>query len=67
MENEKYYKNKRDKIKEKSREAKDFKFLSTKERKKFKDGLKVEYRSLKRQEKQDVRKFIDNELEVEEN
>ena len=63
MEKEKYYKNKRDKVKEQNRESKDFKFKSTKERKNFKDGLKTEYRSIKRSEKQDVRKYIDDELD----
>jgi hypothetical protein len=67
MENEKYYKNKRDKVKEKNRESKDFDFNSSKERKKFKEGLKAEYRSLKRQEKQDIQKFIDDEIDEWEN
>lgn len=63
MENEKYYKNKRIKVKEEKENMKDFEFRSTKERKKFKEGLKKEYRTLKRQEKQDVRRFIEDELD----
>lgn len=62
MENEKFYKNRRDKVKEENRNSKDKSFKSTKERKKFKEGLKREYRALKRSEKQDVKKFIDNQI-----
>lgn len=63
MENERFYKNKRDKIKEENRNSKDKSFKSVKERKKFKEGLKREYRALKRSEKQDVKNYIKKELE----
>jgi hypothetical protein len=62
MENEKYYKKIRYKVKGEKQEAKDYDFNSSKERKNFNEDLKKEYRSLKRSEKQDVRDYIDKEL-----
>lgn len=62
MKSEKEFKNKRLKVKKKKREMKYMSFESTNERKRFKKDLEREYRSLKRSEKQEVDKFIEDEI-----
>ena len=63
MKNDKYYRQKREKIKDKKRNMKNLSFESTEHRKSHIEDLKREYRSERRSEKQDVKKFIDDELE----
>jgi len=63
MKNDKYYRQKREAIKDKKRDMKNLSFESTRHRKAHLEDLKREYRSEKRSEKQDVKKFIDSELE----
>ena len=59
----KNYKQKRTDLKEEKREGMKQDFEDTKSRKKFVEGIKRSYRSLKRSERQVVKKQIQKELE----
>ena len=57
------YDKKRKELKEEKREGRKAHFESTNERKKFVEGVNKTFRSLKRSEKQVIKKRIQNELE----
>ena len=65
MKTEKEFKNKRLNVKKQKREMKYMSFESISERKRFKEDLNREYRSLKRSEKQEIDKYIEAEIENE--
>jgi len=62
MKTEKEFKNKRLEVKKQKREMKYMSFESIQERKRFKEDLNREYRSLKRSEKQEIDKWIEDEI-----
>jgi len=63
METEKFYKIKRDEVKKEKRDMANMDFFSSKDRKKYRDGINRTYRAIKRKEKQDLKKYIDKEVD----